>query len=186
MKHFNSSAILFLAAFVLFSCEVETLDTLEKEPYFDLKGFIEEKIQEVDGAQVSKTSEIQGEQKQVDVTYSLNDWEKEFNIFTDADINKPSPIQAYETTSSADSLVHQLLPNSNEKVKYIKVSYHEGEVSSVSIKVADDNLFYSTTTVAKIFLDKTTFLLDHYSIETDQKIWFMDANNMKIQGEIVP
>jgi hypothetical protein len=185
IKSFSFS-ILFLASIGLFSCEDESTNAQEKTPYFDLKGFIEKNIQDVDSVEVIKESEIQGEEKQVTVVYSIKDWDEEFGIFKEADINKTSLLQDYETTTSSDMLTHELLPNSKSKVKYIKVTYSEDEVSSVSIKIADDNLFYTTTTLAEIYMDNSTNLIDHYAIETTQKIWFLDENNMKIEGKIVP
>ncbi|MEB2779032.1 hypothetical protein U3A58_01410 [Algoriphagus sp. C2-6-M1] len=188
MKHHQrfSYGILLLAVFGQFSCVDESTNTPEKEPYFDLKGFIEEKIQEIDSLEVTKVSEIQGEKKQVTVTYSIKDWEEEFAIFKEADINNASQLQSYQTTSTDDLLAHELLPKTKGKVKYIKVTYKEEDVSSVAIKIADDNLFYSSTTLADIYINNATNLIDHYSIETTQKIWFLDANDMKIQGTIVP
>lgn len=186
MKYIKPLGILFLVVLGLFSCAEETTNSLEEAPYFDLKGFIAEKIQEVDGVEVSKVSRIQGEEKKVEVSYSIKDWVEELGIFIEADINNSSLLQSYETTSSDTELAHELFPNSKGKVKYIKVTFSEDEVSSVSIKIADDNLFYSTTTLAEIYMNNATHLIDHYSIETTQKIWFLDPNNMKIQGTIVP
>ncbi|PZX59930.1 hypothetical protein LV84_01140 [Algoriphagus ratkowskyi] len=185
MRHFKPFGILFLVVLGLFSCAQESSNSLETSPYFDLKGFINEKIQEVDGMQVRKISRIQGEEQKVELAYSILDWKQEFSTFAEADINNPSSIQSYETITSKDRLTHELLPDTKGKVKYIKVSYTGDQVSRVSIKIADDNLFYSTTTLAEIYMNNATHLIDHYSIETTQKIWFLDPNNMKIQGAIV-
>jgi len=188
MKHHKSFSfgILFLAVFGLSSCVEEGASTLDMTPYFDLKGFIKEKIQEVDSVKVSKQSAIQGIEKQTTLVYSIKNWQEEFDVFTEADINKASSFQSYKTTSSDEMLTHELLPNSKGKVKYIKVAYAGKEVSSISIKIADENLFYTTSTLAELYINNTTNLIDHYSIHTTQKIWFMDANDMRIQGELVP
>ena len=177
--------IIFIAIFGLFSCVGEISNAIEKDPYFDLKGFVEENIQKVDSVEVAKISQIQEEEKEVNVVYSIKDWEEEFSIFKEADINKASMLQSYKTTTSDNLFTHEAPPNSKEKVKFVKVTYEEGAVSSVSIKIEDDNLFYSTTTLAAIYIDKDTKLIDHYSIETTQKIWFLDKNDMKIEGAIV-
>ncbi|WP_339750848.1 hypothetical protein [Algoriphagus aquimarinus] len=180
-----SFGILFLSLIGLFSCVNESANSLETLPYFDLKGFIESKTQEVNGVEVVKDSQIKGEKNQTTVIYTTEDWKEELKIFTDADINRTSLLQSYETTTSDDMLSHELLPNSKGNVKYIKVTYFEDEVSSVSIKIAEENMFYTSTTVAEIYMNKSTKLVDHYTIGTTQKIWFVDANDMKIQGKIV-
>ena len=112
MKHYKSLSfgILFFAIFGLFSCTEESTNSLDKSPYFDLKGFIAEKIQEVDGVEVNKKSEIQGESKQAEVVYSINDWKEEFKVFSEADINNSALLQSYETTSTNNTLTHELLP----------------------------------------------------------------------------
>ncbi|PZX46919.1 hypothetical protein [Algoriphagus chordae] len=181
-----SFGILFLAIFGLFSCAGESSNKLEELPYFDLKGFIEMKIQEIDSVNVIKVSRIQGEEKKATVVYSTKDWEEEFSVFTDADINKTSLIDSYDTEVSNATLKHELFPTATGNVKYIKITYFEDQVSSISIKMADENLFYNSTTLAEIYMNNATKLIDHYSIETTQKIWFMDANNMRIQGAIKP
>lgn len=188
MKHTKSFSLgtFFLASFILFSCVDESSSSLEKSSYFDLKGFIATHIQEIDSVEVIKDSEIQGEAKQATVIYSAKDWEDEFSLFKEADINKSSLVQSYETTSTDEMLSHKLLPNGRNKVKYITVTYSEGQVSSVSIKIADDNLFYSSTTLGEIYMNKFTNLIDRYVIETSQKIWFLDRNDMKIEGKIIP
>ncbi len=180
-----SFGIFFLLITGLFSCVGESTGTIESTPYFDLKGFIEEKIQEVDSVEVLKISEIQGEENLASLIYSIQDWTEEFSIFKDADINKASMLQSYRTTKSDDLLAHELLPKAKGKLKYLKVSYSNGEVSRVSIKIAEDNLFYSATTLAEINLNPITHLIETYSIQTSQKIWFLDENNMKIKGTVV-
>ncbi|MEP0712627.1 hypothetical protein [Algoriphagus sp.] len=186
MKSITPLGKFLLVVFGLFSCVAESTKTPETLPYFDLKGFIEETIQKADGKTVSKTSHIQGEAKEVEVTYSIENWEEELSIFKDADINTSAMLQSYQTTSSDDKLVHELLPDAKAKVKYIQVTYEGEDVSSVSIMIADDNMFYSSTTLAEIYINNSTHLIDHYTIESTQKIWFLDENNMKIQGSIVP
>lgn len=188
MKHFKSLSfrILFLVVFGLFSCVGESTNAPENPPYFDLKGFIEENIQKLDSVEVSKTSRIQVEETQREVIYSTKDWEEELGIFMEADINRASLLQSYQTTSADGVLTHELLPKSKGKVKYIKVTYSGEEVSSISIKIAEENLFYSSTTLAKIYMSGSSNLIDQYSIETAQKIWFLDTNDMKITGQLVP
>lgn len=188
MKCFKSfsSGILLVALIGLFSCVNESTSTLEKEPYFDLKGFIEEEIEKLDSMEVSKVSQIQREEKQTDVVYSIQDWEEELGIFKEADINKSSLLQSYETKSSGEMLSHKLLPKEKGDVKYIKVTYSQDEVSSVSIEISEQNLFYTSTTLAELHMSKTGNMIDHYSIEKTQKIWFLDENRMKIMGTLVP
>lgn len=176
--------IILLASIGLFSCEAPVNTSLDKMPYFDLEGFIDEETMKLDGAKVVKISRVQGKEETTEATYSTQDWINEFEVFFNADINKPSTMLSYDTQINKNVLTHELLPNSKGKVKFIKVHYVEDQVSRVEIKTAEDNMFYSSVTLGSIYMNKATKKVDHYSIETTQKIWFLKPNNMKILGAL--
>ncbi|RIW18225.1 hypothetical protein D0X99_00555 [Algoriphagus lacus] len=174
------SGLLLWAAFSCVSSEGEK--KLEKLPYFDLSGFIDLEISKLDGAQVTKTSRINGEEKIVDTTYSITDWKEEMEAFYQADINTPSLALSYSTETKFEYLIHKLLPEAKGKVKEIKVSYYKNYPSSVTFKMSDENMFFSTVTMGEFFMSQSTNKLDHYSIETTQKVWFLKPTNIKISG----
>lgn len=181
-----SSGILLVLFLGFFSCAGPSSGELAILPYFDLKGFIETKIKDIDGAEVLKVSRIQGKEVKKTVVYSIEDWKEELDVFIQADINKASLVNSYDTRIEKGILIHELLPDADGKVKYIKVDSTTKEVRSISIKMSEDNLFYSSMTLAELYLNSATFKIDHYSIETTQKIWFLAPNNMKITGVVKP
>jgi hypothetical protein len=157
---------------------------LEKLPYFDLSGFIDLEISKLDSVQVIKTSRINGEEKITEVTYSIADWKEEVEAFYQADINTPSLALSYSTETQFEYLIHKLLPDAKGKVKEIKIAYYKNYPSSVTFRMSDENMFFSTATNGEFFLNQATSKLDHYSIETTQKVWFLKPTNVKISGVV--
>jgi hypothetical protein len=155
---------------------------LEKLPYFDLSGFIDLEIGKLDGAQVTKTSRVNGEEKVLDLTYSIADWKEELESFYQADINTSALALSYSTDTRFEYLIHELLPDAKGKVKEIKVSYYKNYPSSVTFRMSDENMFFSSATIGDFYLNQTTGKLDHYSVETTQKVWFLKPTNIKISG----
>jgi hypothetical protein len=179
--YLNCLLALFLGLSV--SCSsVEEKVQLEKLPYFDLKSFLDLELSKLDSVTVSKVSRINGKEKLSENTYSLQDWKDEFEVFYKADINLPSLALSYSTDAKFDYLVHKLMPEEKGKVKEIVVRYHKNYPSSITFKMRDENLFFNTTTIGEMYLNQLTGKLDHYTIETTQKVVFMGPTNIKIQG----
>lgn len=171
--------------FSTFSCVTgEEGKKMEKLPYFNLSGFFDVEIAKIDRVTVIKTSRVNGEEKTTELVYSIEDWKEEFLAFYRADINTPSLARAYSTDTKYEYLIHELLPDEKGKVKEIKIKYAKDYPSSITFHSREENLFYSTSTIGEFHLNLATNKLDHYSIETTQKVWFLDPTNLKVSGVI--
>ena len=157
---------------------------LEKLPYFDLKEFINLEISKLEGDSVLKTSEINGEEQIVDLKYASAQWKEEFAAFYEADINVPSLAIAYGTRTTPDQLIHELLPEAKGKVKEISIRYVQNYPAWVTFRLKDENMFYQSTTLGEIFMNQATGKIDHYEIETTQKVLFLSPTHIKIAGII--
>jgi len=155
---------------------------LEKLPYFNLKGFINLEISKIEGDSVLKTSEINGEEQLVDLQYDSAKWKEEFAAFYEADINVPSLAVSYATRTTPDQLIHELLPEAKGKVKDITIRYVQNYPVWVTFRLKDENMFYQSTTLGEIFLNQSTRQIDHYKIETTQKVLFLSPTHIKIAG----
>ncbi len=174
-----------LIIWVAFSCvSGEEGKTMEKLPYFNLTGFIDVEIAKIDGARVTKTSRINGEEKTVELVYTSEDWKEEFLAFYRADINSPSLARAYSTDTQFENLIHKLLPEEKGKVQEIKIRYSRDYPSSITFHSREENLFFSTSTHGEFHMNLATNKLDHYSIETTQKVWFLKPTNIKVLGVV--
>jgi hypothetical protein len=182
MKVLQKIVFAFLV-FSAFSCATgEEGKKMEKLPYFNLSGFFNVEIAKIDSVTVIKTSRVNGQEKTVELVYSAEDWKEEFLAFYRADINSPSLARAYSTDTKYEYLIHKLLPGEKGKVKDIKIKYARNYPSSITFHSQEENLFYSTSTIGEFHLNLATDRLDHYSIETTQKVWFLDPTNLKVSG----
>jgi hypothetical protein len=188
MKHLNNFPFGFfsLLLLALVSCGEGPNKTPEKLPYFDLKGFIEIQAKNLDSSNVTLISRVQGKEVRKEAKLSTADWMEEFDTFIQADINKQSLFLAYDTQVKNNVLTHSLFPESKGKLKEMKVTYIDDKVVSITLKMSEENLFYKSTTFADLYMNNATQKVDHYSIETTQKIWFLDPSNIKIMGAIRP
>ncbi len=167
------------------ACNLQnTQAEIDTQPYFDLRGFMEQQVNFLQGAKVVKESEIQGVGKKVELTFGEKDWREELDVFFRADINTPALATAYGVKKEGDYTIYELLPHSKGKVNEMRVKYSAGNVSEIIVKFSEKNLFYTSHTVASYIMKDTPDQLDHYSIESQQKIWLMEPNRMLIKGMI--
>lgn len=179
-----SWVLIMLGSTFVMSCVHESITELEETPYFDLEGFIEEQTKQLDGKEVRKISHVQEDEKKTSLTYSTEDWKEELSVFAEADINKPSLTQSYSVDTTGNMVTYTLLPKADAKVKFIEITYSGTGLRRISLELSDENLFYSSNTQAELSINDDTSDIESYTIETSQKIWFLDENNMKIQGII--
>jgi len=180
----NKFTILFLFVSA-FSCAPAAEEPLSKIlPYFDLRGFLNLELKELDGMKVTKTSEINGKKEVVKQVYTEQDWKEELDYFYAADINLPSLATSYSTKKYSDNLIHQLLPEAKGKVKELSVHYVQNHPAWITFKIKEEYLFYTTTTLGEASLNQSTGKLDFYSLETTQKVMFLSPTNIKISGII--
>lgn len=174
-----------LVLWAAFSCiSHEESKNLEKLPYFNLTGFLDLELAKLDGAEVSKISEINGEKNTVDKSFTLQEWKEEFEAFYRADINSPALVASYSTETEGEYLIHRLLPQAKGKVEEIRIKYTKEYPTTISVRTREENLFFVTTTVAEFYMNLATEKIDHYSIESNQKVWFLDSTNMKVSGVV--
>jgi hypothetical protein len=188
MKYPNSfiAYLCLIVFFALASCNEGSNTKLEKLPYFDLKGFMDIQAKSLDSVSVILISRVNGKEVRNDTTLYESDWMDQFDTFIQADINRQSLFLAYDTQVKNNVLTHSLFPDEKEKLKEMKVTYIEDDVTTITLKMSEKNLFYQSSILAELYINNVTEKVDHYSIETTQKIWFLDPSNIKIRGAIQP
>ncbi|HAH36432.1 MAG TPA: hypothetical protein DEQ87_13145 [Algoriphagus sp.] len=173
----------------LTSCEntpgIAPVGEMEVLPYYDLKGFVLQEIEKMDSSnQVSKITRINGEEKRSDVTFSKEDWKEELDAFLEADINKPSLATSFTTEIKGDILIHQAKPEAKTTIKEIQVRIVDDKPVWLRFRGAKESIFYTSYINGGIYMNAFTDKIDHYELESTQKIWFLSPNNMKIQGAV--
>ncbi len=180
-------SVLFALAFILSSCQNPT-DTVQTKTYFDLKGFIEQQIIELNKRKplVNKKMTMDNNKDSKETTQI--DWAKELELFIQGDLNK----QAYQlsyTISHPTPNTHLYSLKSEEKlpVKSLKVVINETskQPSLVEILLEEKNKLYHSQ--KRLLLTCTmrpegVWLLKTYEISGFQQLTLTDKKIFNINA----
>lgn len=180
----NIRILFAVAPLIIWSCGGNESKQSEEAIYFPLKDYIEVKAQDLDSTLVVKEITINGEKERMEKIMGTADWIKELELFTQADINRPSLAKSYETKRSEEYLIHELKPGEKAKIQKIVVRYEDGIIKELSFHAKSENPFYKSETRGAIFNRSTTGNLDHYVLDSYQKVVFMKPNRMVIRASI--
>ncbi|MEO1055099.1 MAG: hypothetical protein AAFX87_30975 [Bacteroidota bacterium] len=195
MRFFTS--LLFLVVLCLSaSCENAIRDTAKRDFYFDLQSVVDEQIALLSKAnpQISKIAKIGDEEEISELTPDQSGWEKEFEIFKAANINKPSLSDVYEVTTENDAssnlqiLIHKPKEGMDPEVKELKVFYLNDIENLHKIEVVykkNNQLFESERTLSIEFEEiANQFMIKRYSIDGGQDMILTEAKEFSVQVEV--
>jgi hypothetical protein len=153
----------------------EIKETGAELKYFDLKEYFKKEATRLTGQnpQVDKTVAHNGtaENKKV----HIGNWEKELNLFTESDINKPAWKLSYDVQANSDSIVYKAKYPELE-TRQITIRKKAGQISEIDIINNTHNILYNTT-------EKLVYAPNaYYLIEKMQQVKVMGANNYRIKG----
>jgi hypothetical protein len=180
----NVRILLAVAPLVIWSCNGNESETAAEAIYFPLKDYIEVKSQDLDSTFVVKEITINGEKERMEQVMGTEDWIKELELFTQADLNRPSLAKSYETKRSEEYLIHELKPGEKAKIQKVVVRYEGEIIKELSFHSKSENPFYKSETRGAIFNRSNTGALDHYVLDSYQKVVFMKPNRMVIRASI--
>ncbi|MEB0276936.1 hypothetical protein [Mucilaginibacter sp. 5C4] len=156
----------------------EIKETGAELQYFDLKGYFgkQDTLLTKQNPEVNKSVAHNGDTESKKVR--IASWKKELNLFTESDINKPAWKQSYNVQSNADSTVYKAkFPEL--KTREIVVRKKAGQVTEIAIVNNTHNILYNTS-------EKLVYVPNaYYSIEKNQKVKVMGANNYRINGSFI-
>ncbi|SHM60933.1 hypothetical protein SAMN04488057_102320 [Cyclobacterium lianum] len=153
------------------------------DAYFPLADFLEQKIDNSSGRKVVKTIRFNDEEEQVEFTPDQESWRKELDFFFQSDINKAALASSYETREEGGVLIHSLKPGEKNNIQEIRVSKQEGRVDEIAVIALKDNLFYRSQVQGTLGFDANEQLIS-YSLEGNQKVWFLDATDLQVQATV--
>lgn len=168
--------LLFLSLIVL--CGSCTLKDPDKEPvksYFDLNSYFKSEAKRLAKANLPIEKSVMVNAKTEIKKLSINNWEKEFEAFISADINKASWKGSFELKK--DSLSETYLTE-NEKipVKKVEISYRNDKVYGIKIFITNTNSLYASKDSLSYYPDSL------YQINKTQKIKLMEEKKYSITG----
>jgi hypothetical protein len=173
--------ILLISLFFV-SCKQEKQITNKK--YFDLKGFSESIIAELEikKPEVTKVWQI-GNNKETKSTNDI-DWAKELSLFVESDLNKRAFVNSYSIKETSKGVNYKLKPGESLLVKSMAIENLEEKNSKIiSIETSTSNYLFKTN--SKMMMKTKNGKLNAYSVYSIQKLFLSKPDTSSIDGKII-
>ncbi|UII22463.1 hypothetical protein [Fulvivirga ligni] len=145
------------------------------------------------GAVIKKSAMLSGDTAQAEIHPDSALWDKEFKIFDNININKPTLQGMYDEKVYADSnsnlqVKSYTANNDDAQVKSLKIYYlnNLNNIRKVEAEYVEDNpIYHSQRNLEFVFDDiRKEPVLREYEIYGTQKMIFKDSVNMHIKSSI--
>jgi hypothetical protein len=181
---------LFIVLFI--SCNSKEREKSKVKTYFDLEGYFKKEALRLSkkNRPILKTVWINGKSEQKTIT--IKNWEKEFGVFIDADINKASWRGSFKKLTkeknkerveggsyilSSNELTTYTSNSNKIPVKKIEVIRAKGKVRSIKVYIYNSNDLYASQDTLSYFPDSL------YEIKKVQHIKLLEEKKYQIVGE---
>lgn len=173
----------------LISCDNPKKDSAQIKKYFDLKGFMESQIEELDEKKpvVDKTMKM-GKERNSRSSNEIN-WKKELELFLQADINKPAYIQSYNVSRPDSSTYEYVLKQGQDlQVRRLKIKLDKANGIPVRIEAqlkSENKLYESEKNInLSCQVKGESCKIMTYHISGFQKLATMEKKPFAIEGVI--
>jgi len=174
---------------LLASCSKADQSPLENptqiDKYFPLVEFVQDHIPRLAGKSVAKKMTIKGKEEAVTMVLNAEEWRKELDLFIQADINKNSLASSYVTEESKELLLHRLIPGEKGEIQSLAIHRLGDKISRIDFSLKKENLFYLSEGSGSLVMTADGKELASYEVNGYQKVWFLPANVMMAEGEIL-
>jgi hypothetical protein len=143
--------------------------------YFDLKKYFTDEALRLDKQHKAILKTVNYNNQPEKKTILIKNWQREFALFIESDINKPSWRDSYKGVTNADSIVYTAI-DTNLRTRRISISLKANKVTEVHILNFTKNLLYQTKENLNYYPDSA------YQIEKHQLVRILGANNYQIIG----
>ncbi len=149
--------------------------------YFDLAGFINQKITQLSDSKPLTNKKLLIGEKTENIQTKDIDWKKELELFLQADLNKQSYQLSYAKDSSQNMLIYQLKKGENLPVKTLKIEFDkEKSPKHIEALMQVENYLYKSEKKLSMDLDKKQ--LKNYQIEGWQELFVGSKKSFKVVG----
>ncbi len=195
MTNLSDTLVLYLAVMILFiGCQSDNAEIKDKEhKYFDLEGLVKNQIALLDQNKptIRKIAVIDGEEESIE-SNALN-WEKEFVMFMESDINKSKLLMQYDTEQFTSDAGDEIIKYTNVdetgtgvvSMEIVKKGKND-KIKVVTIEKCEYNTLYASKLQLEMqFNNDQSNLLSSYSVKGFEKIILKDSLKIEIHGEIL-
>lgn len=127
---------------------------------------------------------IKGKEEDLTRVMNADEWRKELDLFIQADINKNSLATSYTTQETSQLLRHTLIPGEKGEIQMMTIHRSGDKISRVDFSFKKKNLFYVSEGSGSLKMMDDSNHLSSYKVKGYQKVWFLPANIMLMEGEI--
>jgi len=187
----NTVFITLLVCLITMQCTGDRQESINK--YFNIQKFIDKQVAvlQTQDAQLVKTLKIDGNSESQSITrLDSVQWEKEFKIVREHDINKPVLVDAYsiEETVTEDGykhIVYMLIDNSQSGILNMEINIDaRGMVTSWKSIYNEENVLYSNLREISMSFLSNRELMSGYAIHGYHKLMFSDTVYYQLQSVI--
>ena len=187
----NTVFITLLVCLITMQCTGDRQESINK--YFNIQEFIDKQVAvlQTQDAQLVKTLKIDGKSESQSITrLDSVQWEKEFRIVREHDINKPVLFDAYsiEETVTEDGykhIVYMLIDNSQSGILNMEINIDaRGMVTSWKSIFSEENVLYSNLREISMSFLPNRELMSGYAIHGYHKLMFSDTVYYQLQSVI--
>lgn len=159
----------------------EIHDTVDG-PYFSLSAYFKKQADELSKKQVRLKKTVVRDGYTEERETETPDWQKEFSIFTDCDLNRKSWIGRYASDSmhaGNDLRISCLSLDSNLRVKRVEILMRSDTLRELTIESRLSNFYYSSG----VWMHYSP--VEGFSIRSEQAIRFLKSHRFSIRGILV-
>ena len=178
----NLTGFIFVLGMLLACSSSEK--SMQRNTYFAWPAFLKQQINGYakSNQRVHKTVVLDGK-KEVKIVSNL-DWEKEFALYLEADLNKPAFEKSYDNLSEPGFYWYSLKKEENLPVKKLIIQLDAGErPEKVEIEISQKNFLFETR--KKLFMNFSEGRIQTYYIEGMQQFFLAEPTSYKILGVLI-
>ena len=168
---------LFISILLIGCSQAETQNTTKT--YFDLEGLVNQQIKTLNKTQpLTLKNLLIGEKKETLNTTKI-DWQKELELFLQADLNKQAYQLSYNKTEMPSMLVYELKKGENLPVKSLRIVFDADKTPQRIDALMQVSNYQSEKTLSMDF-DKSQ--LKSYHIEGWQELFVGSKKGFEVNG----
>jgi len=190
MKHYQ-----IIVIGILFICSLVGCTTDENRPrtnqYYDLETFVKGQIATLNSLHPEVNKKVVSGQTQESKSLHTVQWQKELDLFVQADLNNPAYRNSYFIEKpSAYLIVYKAKPGEDVPVKYLKVELDpvSSQLANAEALMTSENYLYESEKKVVMHCgmnQQKQWLIRDYKVGGFQKLVFMAKKPFEISGKVL-
>lgn len=175
---FGACLACVILAWSLSCASPDVKDIRQIAPYFSLESYFRQEAErlELQTPQIQKTVSKNGEVESRNIR--IEDWQKEFALFMDADINKPAWQHSYRRDSVQFTITYTRIDPALRTEQIIVERHTDGTVNHIHVTNQVDNMLYNTLEELDYYPDSL------YRINKRQQVRIIGKTDYTVTGKM--